>query len=249
METKNKKLFILKMLLSIVGGVIALFIVIFIALMVYYLWQLKFGDPQKIQELSNTFAPKFTYNNNSTSETIEIKNFSVVKGIMRKEDPTQGPNDAPITIVAFIDFQCSFSKEGQAQLKDVIKKYGPAAQIIFKHLPVVSLHPNAMMASLAATCAQEQGKFWEYHDLLFKNPENSLAEDKLVIYADNLKLDLDQFKTCLDNKTYQKNVEQDMIDAVNIGVKGTPTYLINTDVIEGVVDMDTWDKTIIKNLK
>jgi protein-disulfide isomerase len=121
------------------------------------------------------------------------------------------------------------------------------AKIVFKHFPVESLHPNAVAAATAATCAADQKKFWEYHNLLFTDKQ--LDQDSLLAEAQKLGLNLEKFQTCLTSQLHVKNIEQDLADGATLGVRGTPTYFVNTTKIEGSVDQSVWDQVVVNELK
>ena len=104
-----------------------------------------------------------------------------------------------------------------------------------------------MPAHLAAACANEQNKFWEYHDLLFTVKKYDAAS--LTDYADKLKLNKKQFSDCLSSEKYKSAIEKDLYDSAMFNVRGTPTYFINQTKLEGVIPKDYWDKIILENLK
>src|SRR5215471_11454580 len=110
----------------------------------------------------------------------------------------RGPKDAPVTIVEFSDFQCPFCKNATTTVKQVLDKYPGKVRLVFRDFPLASIHPLAQKAHEAARCAADQGKFWEYHDVLFeRSPKLSPAE--LKQYAQDLKLDGGAFAQCLDS--------------------------------------------------
>ena len=159
----------------------------------------------------------------------------------------RGDERAPITIVAFIDFECPYSQKGYSIFADVMRRYEPVARVVFKHMPVELLHPNARQASLAAACANAQGKFWEYYDLLFT--ERQLDTASLNTYATQLGLNGQQFSDCLVSAQFGNAVDQDFADGAALGVAGTPTYFVNGTKIEGVVGADVWDDVIVSQLQ
>lgn len=218
---------------------------IFTALFVYYLWQFRFGDSSSLKNFSREFEkPRFTLADASAKkrEKSELDPASFV----RPHDPKTGNPEADIDIIAFIDFQCPFSQESYSIFEQVIETYGSAARIVFKQLPLTTIHPEAMDAALSSACAEEQKAFWEYYRLIFENKK--LDEAALLGYAETLKLDLPRFQNCVQTKRYQSNIEQDMLDAVELGVRGTPTYFVNRDIIEGVSSPSVWAESILKYL-
>ena len=147
---------------------------------------------------------------------------------------------------AFIDFECPFCQANYPTIKGIIKKYDPAVNLVFKHLPLTSIHPRALDAALASTCANEQEKFWEYHDLLFETKQ--LDNASLFATANKLNLDKDKFSSCFTNKKYLTQINKDSKDAVAAKLRGTPTHIVNGEIIEGVKTTEEWDKIIIKHL-
>ena len=168
------------------------------------------------------------------------------------EDPILGSKTATIKVVEYSDFQCPFcarAATGSVQdLKDSdYFKKGQVA-LIYKHFPLNSIHPYAQKAAEASECANRQGKFWEYHDLLFANQE-SLDVINLKSYAAQLKLDTTKFNKCLDNGEATSKVNKDLTEATNVGGRGTPYFvLINKDgetqAISGAVPFNYFDDAI-----
>lgn len=220
----------------------------FFALTGYYIWQIKFGIGA--EKLAEEFNKEFTLdpakaNLVSTDEILEN-----MEKYIYQNSPIKGDKNAPITVFAFIDFECPFSQENYPVFKKIIQKYAEEAslaKVIFKHLPVESIHNNALNAHLASACAQEQGKFWEYYDLVMTNKK--LGYDDLIDYASQLKLDVKKFKSCLDFQKHQSNVDKDLADAATIGIRGTPTYFINGQKIEGVTSEEIFDKIILEKIQ
>lgn len=225
--------------------VLLILVLSFFALTGYYVWQIKFGVGE--EKLAQEFNSKFTANpskGNSSDSDVTIEELNK---LIYPTTPILGSDKAPITIFTFIDFECPFSQEVYPTFKEITDRYAPIIKVVFKHLPVESIHPNIMPAHLASACAQEQGKFWEYYNLLMTNKKFELTA--LLDYANTLKLDTKQFNTCLDSKKYQKNIDQDIIDSANLGIRGTPTYFINQTKIEGVVTKEFFDKIISEQIK
>jgi protein-disulfide isomerase len=166
---------------------------------------------------------------------------SADKGFVR------GAKDAPVTIVEFSDFQCPFCKNATATVKQVVEKYQGKVKWVFRDFPIPSLHPAAPKAHEAARCAAEQGKFWEYHDLLFeKSPRQ--APDELKQYAKDLKLDADAFGQCLDSGKHQAEINRDMNEGAQLGITGTPTFFINGRQLVGAQPATTFQRIIDSEL-
>ena len=246
MEVKSLKSTIIKIIMSSIGFAILALVLIFVAMMAYYLWQFKFADPEKLAIINSTYSTKFTPVNGSTKNEIEFGN---IEDIIRSENPQKGLKNAAVTIVAFIDFECPYCQEDHLNIKDILDNYGPTVRLVIKHLPFISLHPNTQKVALASMCADEQSKFWEYYDKMYERQTTAISDEYITTSAANIGLDLTLFTKCLSSQKYKRVVEQDMADALRIGVRGTPTYIVGSDVIEGKVDRNTWDEIIIKNLK
>ncbi len=149
-------------------------------------------------------------------------------------DPARlrGSATAPVIIVEFSDFQCPYCRQVQPTLKNLLAKYEGRVSVAYRDLPLREIHPQAQLAAEASRCAGEQGKFWEYHDLLFTNPDK-LNRDGLVEQARSLKLDEKQFDSCLSNGKYKAQVEQDLQEGMRAGVTGTPGFFINGVLLSG----------------
>src|SRR3990167_8955343 len=147
--------------------------------------------------------------------------------------------------IKYGDTNTLFNKYGNNN--QIKKKYGPAIRIIFKHTPIVGIHPDSLLAHIASTCAQDQNKFWEYYDLLYTYQK--LDKDSLLSYAESLAINNSKFQQCLETNTNLNNIETDLKDAAQIGLQGTPTYLVNGKQIQGVLSEDDWSNLILQELK
>jgi protein-disulfide isomerase len=154
-----------------------------------------------------------------------------------------GPKDAPVTIVEFSDFQCPFCKSATATVKQILDKYPGKVRLVFRDYPLVSIHPLAPKAHEAARCAAEQGKFWEYHDLLFERSPR-LAPQELKQYAQDLKLDAAAFGQCLDTGKYVAEVDRDTQEGMSLGLTGTPSFFINGRQLVGAQPITAFQKII-----
>jgi protein-disulfide isomerase len=144
----------------------------------------------------------------------------------------RGPENAPVTIVEFSDFQCPFCRAILPSIKALMLKYPEQVRLVFMDFPITSLHPDAPKAHEAARCAGEQGKFWQYHDLLFdRSPRHSL--DDLNQAAQSAVLDHATFAECLASKKYQPSIQRHLEEGSRLGVGGTPTFFVNGRMVEG----------------
>jgi protein-disulfide isomerase len=143
------------------------------------------------------------------------------------DDPAIGPEDAPITIVEFSDFACSFCRRFHLEtFETLLATYPDQIRFVYRDFPVVGGGQTGFFAAQAANCARDQEKYWEYHDVLFQG-EYGHGRDAYVSIADDLGLDVDTFETCLDEETYAEEVAGDLQAGRNLGVSGTPTFFIN----------------------
>jgi protein-disulfide isomerase len=155
----------------------------------------------------------------------------------------RGTPDAPITIVEFSDFQCPFCRSAYPIVKELLSKYQGRIKLAYRDFPLEQIHSQAELAAEAAWCAREQGKFWEYHDLLFTNPEK-LAPAGLTEHARTLQLDEKLFTTCLSNGKFRANVEGDLQAGTQAGVTGTPAFFINGILLTGAQPISVFEKAI-----
>ncbi|HLC56213.1 MAG TPA: DsbA family protein [Candidatus Nanoarchaeia archaeon] len=170
---------------------------------------------------------------------------------IKADDPKIGPDSAKVKVIEYSDFQCPYCGAAFGTQETLVSRFKASdpsweaavpkleelakagkIQFIYKDYPLTSIHPNAMPAALAANCAHEQGKFWEYHDNLFKNQE-ALEADNLKKYAADLKLDTKKFNDCFDSKKYQSAIQQDMTEGNADGVSGTPAFFVNGRLLSG----------------
>jgi protein-disulfide isomerase len=151
--------------------------------------------------------------------------------------PAQGPASAPVTIVEYSDFQCPYCSRAAAALRQVRQHYGDRVRLVFRNFPLTQIHPNAQKAAEAASCASEQGRFWEMHDRLFEKQEQ-LAPADLKRYASDLGLNAAAFARCLDSGKAAKRVQQDVAAAEQLGVRGTPGIFVNGRVFRGALPFE-----------
>lgn len=156
-----------------------------------------------------------------------------------------GGESAPVTLIEFSDYECPFCQRSEATVSEVLKHYGDRVRFVYRDYPL-DFHPNAMRASLAAHCAQAQGKFWEYHDKLFIRRE--FTEEKLKSLAGELGLDRKAFDECLDKEQFKDAVEKDRSEGASAGVTGTPTFFINGRLLSGAVPFEEMKKAIDEEL-
>ena len=159
------------------------------------------------------------------------------------DDPAKGPASAPVTIVEFSDFQCPFCSRVNPTLKQVEDTYGDQVRMVFRNFPLLQIHPQAAKAAEAASCAADQGKFWEMHDKLFANQQKLAVED-LKQHATELGLKSDAFNQCLDSGQKTAEWKKDMDEGSSYGLTGTPAFFINGRYLSGAKPFDEFAQVI-----
>jgi protein-disulfide isomerase len=159
--------------------------------------------------------------------------------------PTRGAADGKLLLIEFSDFQCPFCARAQPTLDELMRKHGKDVMLVFKHLPIAQIHPEAVPAARAAWAAQQQGRFWEYHDLLF-GAQEGLTADSYAAFARTLKLDLARFERDRTSEAAGAAVERDMALANQLGIEGTPFFLVNREPVSGAVPLEQFEAAIAK---
>jgi protein-disulfide isomerase len=141
-------------------------------------------------------------------------------------DHIQGPASAPVELVEYGDFECPHCGRAAGVVDQLRAELGDKLRFVFRHFPLSKMHPHARKAAEASEAAAAEGKFWEMHDLLFKNSA-MLSVPDLTRYAAEIGLDADAFIAALTQDTYSARVQEDLSSGVRSGVNGTPTFFIN----------------------
>jgi Na+/H+ antiporter NhaA len=155
-----------------------------------------------------------------------------------ERDHTRGSHDAPVTIVEYGDFECSYCGQAEAVIRELLMAGSEDVRYVWRHLPLNDVHPNAQLASEAAEAAAAQGSFWEMYDLLMAH-QGKLRLDDLEGYATEIGLDVDRFLEEMRRREYMGRVREDVVSADESGVTGTPTFFINGRRHHGVYDVET----------
>jgi protein-disulfide isomerase len=161
--------------------------------------------------------------------------------------PSRGPADAAVTLIEFSDYQCPFCKRAEPTVLELLKKYPTQVRLVYRHMPLDGLHPRARAAAIAAVCADQQGKFWEYHDVLFAN-QQALGDADLEKYATDLGLDAGKFKTCRQDPASETRVNTDALAARAAGLTGTPAFFVNGILISGARPIEDFTRWIDQEL-
>ena len=169
------------------------------------------------------------------------------------DDPFLGPAEAPVTIVEFSDFQCPFCQRFREQTLDqLLTAYEGKVRFVYRDYPISSIHPHAQKAAEAAQCAHEQGKFWAMHDRLMAEQSAWASASNVPAtfqsYADELKLNVEQFSNCLSSGQFAAEVQKDYQHGQSYGVRGTPTFFINGRIVAGAVPFSTFKAIIEEEL-
>jgi protein-disulfide isomerase len=177
----------------------------------------------------------------------EILSAGPAQAINLERAPSVGPTAAPISVVEFSDFECPFCGRAAPVIRQLLAAYPSQVHFAFKHYPLFT-HKESPLAHEAALAAQEQGKFWEMHDLLLSTQDH-LKRDDLIAKAAQLKLDLPRFTSDLDSHRFKAAVEFDRQEGDRLGIDGTPFFFINGHAISGALDLPTFKLLIDSALK
>ncbi|MBD3303719.1 thioredoxin domain-containing protein [Candidatus Woesearchaeota archaeon] len=164
--------------------------------------------------------------------------------------PFLGEEDAEITMVIYDDFECPFCSRFETQAWPKIKENyidTGKAKFYYKHFPL-GFHSHAQIAAEASECAHDQGKFWEMHGMIFENQQD-ISEESLKEWAEELELGMDDFNECLDTHKYAEKVKKSMAEGQQVGVKGTPSILIEDELVVGARPFEDFEKVIEKKLE
>jgi protein-disulfide isomerase len=160
--------------------------------------------------------------------------------------PSRGPANAPVEIIEFSDFQCPFCLQAHPTVAKVLSAYGDRIRFVYRHFPLPN-HPAARPAAEASACADEQGKFWQYHDRLFDN-QTRLSDADLKGHAAALEMDAAKFNACVDSHKYANVVDEDVTAGEDAGVSGTPAFFINGRVLGGAQPFEAFKRVIDEEL-
>ncbi len=162
----------------------------------------------------------------------------LVEDVDPERDHIRGPDDAPVTLLEYGDFECPYCGHAEQVIRELLTAAGSDVRYVWRHLPLNDVHPSAQLAAEAAEAAAAQGSFWEMHDALLEH-QGELRPPDLARYAGELGLDVERFKENLRDHAYAGHVLADVASADESGVSGTPTFFINGRRHYGVYDIDT----------
>lgn len=165
-----------------------------------------------------------------------------------EQDHVKGAAGAKVTLVEFADFQCPACAAYEPLVRQVVADNADSVQLVFRHFPLMQIHPNALLAGKAAEAAGLQGKFWEMHDVLYaKQLEWSAslnARDYMISYAKEIGVDVKKFETDLENQSLEAKILAEYKEGVNLGVQGTPTFFVNGKKIKNPSSPEEFNKII-----
>jgi len=153
-------------------------------------------------------------------------------------DHVRGGEDAPVTLVEYGDYECSYCGQAEIAVRELLREFGDELRYVWRHLPLSDVHPHAQMAAEATEAAGAQGAFWAMHDKLFSR-QSELTQSDLRRYAVELGLDVDRFQDEVTRRVYRERVENDIASADASGVAGTPSFFVNGKRHDGAYDIAT----------
>ena len=161
--------------------------------------------------------------------------------------PSVGPENAAVTIVEFSDYECPFCKRAHPTLNEVLKKFPNDVRLVYRHFPLDNIHPNARPAAEASLCADEQGKFWPFHDLVFESTAK-LTPETLRGVAEKASLDLAAYDACVKERRHRARVDADIADGREARVSGTPAFFVNGIPLSGARSAQDFERLIQSEL-
>lgn len=163
-------------------------------------------------------------------------------------DYVQGNQNAKATLIEYADFQCPACQSFVPVLQQLLKDESDKLRIVYRYFPLIQVHRNAMSSSLAAEAAARQGKFWEMHDILFKNQsawaESASAPDMFAGYAQQIGLDVNKYKADVNSSEVKSRIQTSIETASNMGLNHTPTFFLNGKEIETPTTLQDFETLI-----
>ncbi len=163
-------------------------------------------------------------------------------------DHSLGPHAAPVTLVEYGDFECPSCKQAAPVVRLLLSDFPDRLRFVFRHFPLEEVHPHALNAAQAAECAGGQGKFWPMHDLLFEH-QHSLKGNNLRDYAQRLELDMARYTAEMDDTVYLQRVREHERGAAQSGVRATPTFFLNGEIVDVSFGMNALRDAVEKAIR
>ena len=164
-----------------------------------------------------------------------------------RRDHILGPVNAPLTLVEYGDYQCPFCGRAYPVVMQLHQDFEKRMRTVYRHFPLTQVHPMALLAAKAAEAAGKQGKFWEMHDVVFRNQE-SLSPLAFPAWAAELRLDMEQFERDLESEEVARRIQEDRRSGIASGVNGTPTFFINNRRFDGPPTYDALREGLLEAL-
>jgi protein-disulfide isomerase len=206
-----------------------------------YIWGGSSGIAELFGRATEEAAPSAAAAPSAPSAPIEVD-------VSADDDPSIGPADAPVTIIEFSDFQCPYCTRFRDETLDqILDTYGDEVRFVYRDFPLTSMHQYSLGAAVAAECADDQGMFWEMHDMIFAN-QSALDSESLRGYAEDLGLDMDAFDDCVADDSTRDEVLADLADGQSYGVQGTPSFFINGQLLVGAQPFTAFQNIIDQEL-
>lgn len=235
-----KKLFVITSLLSLI--IVAIFFY-FLKIEISSRFKNKYsGESEVINNINNEYITNDPFITRGPGFVPQL-----MGPVISKDDPSMGNIDSKVIIVYYSDFDCSFCRQQEEVLKKTINNFGNDIRFIWKDYPDKDISSDSYRAAVAGRCANEQGKFWEYHDLLFaldKYNENDASK-----FARDLSLNMALFEDCLNDKEIRENINSNIEEANALDINGVPFTFINNHEIMGGSEQGEIEEIINLELK
>lgn len=220
------------------GKVVVVIVLCFVLLLGVAFGLLVFSQYYNLNDNTNA-----TINTTLTNQTTNLSISYVAPDA--DDDPYLGHVDAPVEIIAFEDFQCPFCQAAEPILAAVYQQYPNDIKVVYRDFPLYTIHDQAIAAAQAGECADEQGKFWAWHDEAFLN-QSALATAPAVFstWAETAGLDVTAFATCVAEERYAAEVQKDLDEGFLAGVSATPTFFVNGQRVLGIQSESQWIELI-----
>ncbi|ERT07517.1 DSBA-like thioredoxin domain protein [Lyngbya aestuarii BL J] len=199
-------------------------------------------NPEAILESVQAYQQQQQQNLQSSRESF-LEQMKTDPGAIIGSSPTTGASSQEIVLLEFSDFQCPFCSRAHQTIKQFMDKHQGQVTLVYKHLPLSQIHPEALPAAKASWAAQQQGKFWEYQDALFTQQEQ-LGEDLYLEIANNLNLDLEQFNRDRQSQEAATAIQKDLELAQALGISGTPFFVMNGETFSGAVELSKMEEVL-----
>lgn len=183
------------------------------------------------------------YNNDPLITRVPSLKDIISKPIINDIDPSLGLIEAPIVIVEFFDYKCGYCREQEIIFERIAEKYKDKIRLILKDYPEENVNSESFLAAIAARCADEQGKFWQYHGLLYENSDN-LNKDIFISLAKDVNLREKLFKECLGDKEIAQLIKNNILEARALDIKGVPFIYINNQEVMGQITQEDLERIV-----